>query len=79
MWGCKCSSKGKMEFCKRGFGERRYSSLERALRGEAFGVIVAGHDGVGGGDRLFWWKKEEEDGDKVGVVVVVVVEMEEEM
>ena len=32
----------KMEFWKRDFGERSYSSLERALRGEEDGMVRGG-------------------------------------
>ena len=32
----------KMSFWKRGFGERSYSSLERARRGEEGGMVVGG-------------------------------------
>ena len=39
----------KMEFWKRGFGERSYSSSERARRGEGDGMIVGGQGGVYGG------------------------------
>ena len=39
----------KMKFWKRGFGERSYISLERALRGEEDGVVGGGQDGVSSG------------------------------
>jgi len=40
-----------MEFWKRGFGERSYSSLERVFQGEKDDVIVEGQSGEGdGGD-----------------------------
>ena len=77
-----------LEFCKRDFGERSNSLLERVLRGEKDGVVRSGQGGVGcgenGGEVLevmgcFGGKMEEEDGGEDGVVVVVVVGMEEEM
>ena len=40
-----------LEFCKRDFGERSNSSLERALRGEEDGVVRGGQGGVGGGEN----------------------------
>ena len=39
----------KMEFWKRGFEERSYSSLERARRGEEDGMFGGGQDDVDGG------------------------------
>jgi len=39
----------KMEFCKRGYGERSNSSLERARQGEEDGIVGAGKGDVGGG------------------------------
>ena len=77
-----------LEFCKRDFGERSNSSLERARRGEEDGMVVGGQGGVcgggeggegGGGNGLSWWKKEKKDGVVVDVMVVVIVGMEEEM
>ena len=41
----------KMGFCKRGFGERSNSSLERALRREEYGVVRGGQDGARGGGK----------------------------
>ena len=38
-----------LEFCKRDFGVRSNSSLERARRGEEDGMVVGGQGGVGGG------------------------------
>ena len=49
MGGVSVVKKGKLEFCKRGFGERSYSSLERVRRGEEDGMVVGGQGGVGGG------------------------------
>ena len=83
--GASVVQKEKMEFWKRGFRERSYSSLERVVRGEEDGVVIGGQGGVGGGgdggevggeNGLFRWKKKEEDGVGGGVVVVG---MEEEM
>ena len=67
---------GKMEFCKRGFGERSNNLLERALRGEEDDMVRGGQGGVGGGGNdgevggengLFGGKRGEEG----GVVVVL--------
>ena len=59
LWGASVVKMGKMEFCKRDFGERNYSSLERALRGEEDGMVRGGQDGVGcggdGGEGGFPW------------------------
>ena len=59
----------KMKFCKKGFGERSYSSLERALRGEE----------DNGDNELFGGKRERRRWCDGGVMVVVVVGMKEEM
>ena len=49
--GASVVQKGKMEFCKRGFRERRVGLLERARRGEEDGVVGGDQGGVrGGGD-----------------------------
>ena len=75
-----------LEFCKRDFGERSNSSLERALRGEEDGVVGGGQGAVGGGGyggealevNGFLGGKEEEEDDGDGVVVVGMVEEMEE-
>ena len=41
-WSASVVQKGEMEFRKRGFGERSYTSLERVFRGEKDGVIRGG-------------------------------------
>ena len=43
---------GKIEFCKRGFGERSNSSLERVRRGEEDGIVGGGQGGIGGDVQL---------------------------
>ena len=40
-----------LEFCKRDFGERSNSSLERARRGEENDIVGGGQGGVGGGEN----------------------------
>ena len=41
----------KIEFCKRGFGERSNSSLERARRGEEDGMFGGDQGGVDDGEN----------------------------
>ena len=51
LWGASVAQNGRVEFCKRDFGERSNSSSERARRGERDGMVVGGQGGVyGGGD-----------------------------
>ena len=49
LWGASVVKMGKMEFCKRGIGERSNSSLERVQRGEEDSMVGGGQGGVGGG------------------------------
>jgi len=49
MGGASVVKNERLEFWKRGFGERSNSSSERARRGEEDGVVRGGQGGVGGG------------------------------
>ena len=50
--GASVAQNGRVEFCKRDFGERSNSSSERARRGEEDGMVVGGQGGVCGGEMV---------------------------
>ena len=52
LWGASVAQNGRVEFCKRDFGERSNSSSERARRGEEDGMVVGGQGGVCGGGTV---------------------------
>ena len=68
MWGASVVKNKKLEFCKKGFGERSNSSLERVRRGEEDGIVGGDQGGVGGGGNGG------ENGGEVLKVMVVLVE-----
>jgi len=64
--GASLVQKENLELWKRDFGERSYSSLERARRGGEKYLIIGGQSGICGGENdgedgdgsgFFWWQK----------------------